>query len=226
MPWLLAYILRQSQGHQRALSLGYSMGKDLPGGVSVESLAQELLERILLGKRPWDRTKYPDFLLFCKMHARSMVSNLFDLSDTARRKSFSPLEEENEEGHPVPNPVVDHNSPQDDGRFVQRRADFERLANDFLTELAFTFEEDSVEQKIVMEIIDNKDVVKEPRDGSNELLAVDRPYMVSKLEVTGKVFDAGMKRLQRKHKDFLKSWLAAKNLTAKEIGELLYGCKS
>jgi hypothetical protein len=223
MPWLLAYILRQSQGHQRALFLGYSMGKNLPGGMCVESLAHALLERILLGRRPWDQARYPNFLLFCKMHAKSMVSNLFNLSDTLRRKSVSPVEEADEEGNPIPNQILDHHLPQEDGRKVQGRDEFNRVANDFLTDLALKLQDNSTEQKIVMEIIDNKDVVKDPRDGSNELLAVDRPYMVKKLEVTEKAFDAAMKRLQRKHKDLLPVWLEENKLTADEIGGLLHG---
>ena len=223
MPWLLAYILRQAQGNQRAQFLGFSMGKDLPGGMCVESLAHDLLERILLGKRPWDRDKYPDFLLFCKMHAKGMVLNLFNLSDTVRRKSVSPIEEEDEEGNQVPNPIVDHHSPQEDGRHVQRRDEYEALANDYLAEFALSLEDKSVEQRIVMEMIDNNDVVTEPREGSNELLAVDRPVMVKKLGVKEGEFDAGMKRLLRKHKEFRTTWLVGKKLTAEDIGGLLYG---
>ena len=223
MPWLLAYIQRQAHGHQQAQFLGYNLGTDLPGGMCVEGLALTLLERILLGKRPWDMERYPDFLLFCKMHAKSMVSNFFNLSDTIRRKSVSPLEEEDAEGRPIPNEVTDHNSPEEEGNFVQRRSEFNRIANAFLEEFALSLEDNSTEQKVIMAVIDDKGTVKEPREGSVELLAFDRPYMIEKLKISGKEFDAGVKRLQRKHKEFLPKWLAEKKLTAKEIGGLLYG---
>jgi hypothetical protein len=224
MPQLLACILRQIHGHNRAQSLGFTMTKgDLPGGVSVESLAHELLERILLGKRPWDMEKYPDFLIFCQMHAKSMVANLFDLRDSIRRESASPVEEEDSEGNLLRSVVVDHNIPAEEGNRVQRRKEFDKIADSFLTDFAFSLEDNSTEQKIIMAVIDDKNTVVEPRDGSVELLAVDRPYMIEKLGVTGKEFDAGLKRLQRKHKSFLPEWLAAKKLTSKEIGELLHG---
>ena len=124
MPSLLTYILRQAHGHQRAQFLGFTLGADLPGGISAESLAMTLLERILVGKRPWDMEKYSDFLLFCKMHARSLVANLFNLSDTIRRKSVSPTEEEDEEGRSIPNEITGHYSENEEGNRVQAREEF------------------------------------------------------------------------------------------------------
>jgi hypothetical protein len=73
-----------------------------------------------------------------------------------------------------------------------------------------------------MAVMDDKESVKTPRDGSDELLAVDRSYMTEKLNITGKAFDAALKRLQRKHKDYLPRWLEKQKITTKEIGEMLY----
>jgi hypothetical protein len=221
MPDLLAYIVVLSRGHQRARFLGFDMGKDLPGGMCVESLAHTLLERILLGKRSWDMQKYPDFLIFCKMHSQSMVKNLFSLSDTIRRRSVSPMEEEDPEGNPLPGVIVDHIAIADDGNRVQRRNEIIAIVDSYLTDLALNCDDNSTEQKIIVAVIDDKKTVAQPREGSLELLAVDRPYMIETLKITGKEFDSGMKRLQRKHKAFVSEWLGEKGLTAKEIGELL-----
>jgi hypothetical protein len=222
MRQLVVYILRHAHGNERAQFLGFTMGNDLPGGMCAESLARTLLERILLGKRPWDMERYPDFLIFCKMHARSMVSNLFDLRDTVRRRSVSPVEEEGED-KPTYNEITGHSSDKEEGNAVRGREEFNQIAKGFLEEFALNLPDDSTEQKIIMAVIDNADSVKEPRDGSNELLVFDRPYMIDKLKISGKEFDAGLKRLQRQHKDFLPKWLAEKKLTTKEIGGLLYG---
>lgn len=222
MPRLVAYILRMAHGLERAYFLGYTMGTDLPGGMSGDGLAMELLERILLGKRAWDMAKYPDFLLFCKMHAKGMVQNLFNLSDTRRRKSVSPQEEADEQGNLVPNVFTGRFSEEEAGKRVQRLNEFNKLANDFLAEFALGLEEGSTEQKIILAVIDDTGSVKEPRDGSNELLVFDRPYMMEKLKISGKEFDAGLKRLQRKHKEYLPKWLEAMNLTTREIGGLLH----
>jgi hypothetical protein len=220
---LIASILRLAHGHQTAQVLGFTSGKNLPGGICAEDLALTLLERILLGKRPWDMEAKPDFLLFCKMHARSMVSNLFALSDTIRRKSMSPIEEEGEEGQPIGNEVTEFNPENEEGNRVQGRKEFMKLANAFLDEFALSFDDESTEQKLIMAVIDDKDSVKEPREGSSELLVFDRPYMMDKLKITAKEFDSRLKRLQRKHKEFLPKWLEGRKLTTKEIGEMLYG---
>jgi hypothetical protein len=223
MPKLIATILRLAHGHYPAQVLGFSSGKNLPGGICAEDLALTLLERILLGKRPWDMQAKPDFLLFCKMHARSMVSNLFALSDTIRRTSMSPIEEEDENGNPVGNAVTEFNSESEEGHRVRGREEFINVANAFLEDFALSLDDDSTEQKLIMAVMDDKDTVKEPREGSTELLVLDRPYMIDKLKITDREFDSALKRLQRKHKEFLPKWLEQKKLTTQEIGEMLYG---
>lgn len=223
MPNLTAAILRYAHGHRVANLLGFTSGSDLPGGISADDLAVRLLERVLKGKRAWDMQEKPDFLLFCKMHARSMVANLYNSPDAKLRTSLSPLEEENEEGKQSGNAVTNANLDQDRGDRVLGRNEFMTTVNEYLTDFALGLEDDSDEQRIILAVGDDHDSVKVPRDGSFELLAIDRPYMTEKLNISGKAFDAALKRLQRKHNEYLPKWLEKMKITTKEIREMLYG---
>lgn len=164
---------------------------DLPGGESASDLANDIMEKALAGNYTWDREKFPDFTNFCLSRTESILSNWLD-----RMKNFmpvSPLMEKNpDSGNPIPNALTRATASGDlyaDLRVREGGA----LGDKFLEDLALILPDNSVEQRIIMAVFDDRE-------------CANRAFCRGKLGLSESDYDAAMKRLMRKIPVFGKEW--------------------
>jgi len=171
---------------------------DLPGGKSAADLASEIVEKALTGAYTWDQQKFPDFTHFCLSRAKSILSNWLH-----RMKHFtavSPLAETDpHSGEPVLNPVTKAVAP-DDLYAMLRAKEGSAMGDKFLEDFALGLPDQSIEQRIVMAVFDDREC------GS-------RAYCRGKLALSEADYDAGVKRLLRKLSVFGKEWRAKNKIS-------------
>lgn len=103
-----AEILRSSEGDRTYLLLldyadmlarihGWRKGKMLPGGASPETVANEVIVKVLDGTRTWDEGKEPSFLNALKGMVRSEIGHLYE---RAEERIVEPIDLTRRDGEP------------------------------------------------------------------------------------------------------------------------------
>jgi len=103
-----AEVLRSAEGERIYLSLldyahkiarwhGWKTGLMLPDGASPGSVVNEVILKLLQGKRRWDELKVPQLIVAAKGMVRSDISHLYEKMTSARVES---IEKETDDGDP------------------------------------------------------------------------------------------------------------------------------
>jgi hypothetical protein len=170
---------------------------DLPGGKSAADLAGDIVEKALAGAYTWNREKIPDFINFCRSRAQSILSNWLN-----RMKHFtavSPMQEkDSKSGDLLPNPMLQAISSEDIYALL-RFKDGSSLGDRFLVDFALNLPDESVEQRVIMAVVDDRE-------------CGNRAVCRSKLGISEADYDAAVKRLLRKLPIFGKEWRKENNI--------------
>src|SRR3989442_971471 len=76
------YLLLLDYAQKVARRYGWRTGKSLPQGASPESIANEVIAKVLTGDRTWDETKEPSLLNALKGMVKSDMGHLFSAYET------------------------------------------------------------------------------------------------------------------------------------------------
>jgi len=164
---------------------------DLPGGKSAADLAGDIVEKALSGNYTWDRQKSPEFTNFCLSRAESILSNW--LHRMKHFTSMSPLvENDPDSGEQLANQLTAA-AASDDLYGLLRTKEGDGLGDKFLEDFALSLPDESIEQRIVMAVFDDRE-------------CGNRAYCRGKLALSEADYDAGIKRLLRKLAVFGKEW--------------------
>ncbi len=178
----------------------FSDGALIAGWHTPEDIAWEAVTSVLENNRKWDREKFPSFYVFCKLQIKSVVSNAVSKMGNSQISIESPISEESPETGDFTGTRV---SEPEDSRslceFLISR-DGRRIAESFLQDFALSLPEDSVEQKIVMSIIDDPQ-------------CIGRAHCIAILGLDGAQYDAGLKRLHRRLLEFKEAWVAQNGMS-------------
>ena len=177
-----------------AKSYGLYSNQMLPGGITCDYLATDIVMLILQGRRKWKESKNT-FLDACKYVAKSVLSNWCNLVDNAFEwANFRYAVEDFPEGEEVEG--VSIFPPSNNESFVEAtlRKEAEEKEQRQLLALSEIVEPGTLEARIVQELFDNPDI-----QGRGE--------MMSKIECSGSDFDAAIKRLITRAKKIKKGMI-------------------
>lgn len=183
-----------------ALADPFSEGALIGGWHTPEDIAWETVTSVLDGRRKWDRAKFPSFYLFCKLQIKSIVSNAQSKLGNSQLQIESPISEEDPGTGDFTGTRV---SEPEDSRSLYEfliSRDNRRIAESFLQDFALSLPDDSIEQRIVMRILDDTE-------------CTGRGYCMAAMSLDGNQYDAAFKRLKRKLNEFKVMWLSQNGMS-------------
>lgn len=176
----------------------------LPGELTADELATMCIEKCIAGQRRWDRAACPSFYTFCSGQVRSILGNETRKARRALVDYVSPLPTIGEEGEPqrTHEPVTE---PDAFFATLAARSGTE-LANRFLTDFALLLPDGSVEQRIIMLVLDDRD-------------CATSSHCIARLGIPADQHEAALKRLLRRVADYRATWLEANSISAADWQE-------
>lgn len=170
---------------------------------TAEDIAWEVVTGALAGERRWNRQKFPSFYVFCKLQIRSVISNTLEKLGNRYLSIESPIPEENPEtGDFTGTKVSEPEDTKSLSEFLMSR-EGDRLADSFLQDFALLLPENSIEQRIVMKVLDDK-------------ACTEHTYCTKALGLERKTYDAALKRIERTLPGFRETWISKNGLTAED----------
>lgn len=170
---------------------------------TAEDIAWEVVTSALAGERRWNRQKFPNFYVYCKLQIRSVISNTLEKLGNRHLSIESPIPEENPETGDFTGTRV--SEPEDEKSFSEFLMSREgaRLADSFLQDFALSLPENSIEQRIVTKVLDDKE-------------CTEHNYCTKALGLERKQYDAALKRIERALPKFKEIWITENGLTAED----------